>query len=418
MLKPSKLTSAMKYCFLFLLLFPTTLLAQQSDSLLWDKHYSAMASGESLLTAHRVASDALEGVLPAKLTLETTRRQRNLGRLYRALKFLLIEATLDHLTMLTQHEVFGHGTRYRQLGYFENFYHMELLPPYGSGGGIANTGKLPTGKQISEQEWLMAVLGGSEANRVMANRLQRKWLQSDQMHFRETFLWLEAFQDGTIYILGSTNRSNGDVTEYINRLNEYYGEEVVSLKRLKQMAAINIINPFQWMVFYNGFARYWWNGKATGDIWMIPIGNTEYLPIVRTGLSPFGGELQFENFLKVDQSVYYLNYRQGIYSGEANWGIGIGGTNLLQNDWFQLDARLDLWQQSEILIGRTDAFERFEKGIGGSVQFECFLSSFFSDKLRFHTLFLLKSVGYLEGEELDQAWRIALGLNFDIGNNN
>lgn len=75
-----------------------------------------MAAGESLLTANRVASDALWEVLPAKLTDETTRKQRSLGRLYRAAKFLFLEATLDHLTMLTQHEVFGHGARYRQLG--------------------------------------------------------------------------------------------------------------------------------------------------------------------------------------------------------------------------------------------------------------------------------------------------------------
>lgn len=405
----------MKYLYLLCLsCLVSTLAAQKSYSLLYDQHYSAMAAGETLLTAHKVASDAAWKVLPAKLTDESTRRQRNLGRLYRALKFLLLEATIDHLTMLTQHEIFGHGARYRQAGFFENFYHLELLPPYGSGGGIANWGKLPTGKLVTEQEWILFYMGGSEANRVMANRLQYKWLASGQMHFRETFLWLEAFQDATIYIQASTARSNGDVTGYIDRVNEFYGEEVVTLDQLKLMAAVNWLNPFQWMVFTHGFGNYWWNGNTHGNIWMIPIGNTQYLPVVRTGLNPFGGEIQFENFLKVDQRIYTFTFRQGLLSGASNWGLRLGGTRLFSNSWLQLDGYLDIWRQPSISIGRVNAIENYESGIGGSAQAEIFINSFFQEKLRFHGLVLYKSVGYLEGEELDEAWRIAVGLNFDL----
>lgn len=406
----------MKYLYLLTFyLLSLSCLAQKSYSLLWDDYYSPMAAGESLLTANRVASDALWKVLPAKLTAETTRKQRNLGRIYRAAKFLFLEATLDHLTMLTQHEVFGHGARYRQLGFKENFYHMELLPPYGSGGGIANWGKLdPPERIITDQEWIMAYMGGSEANRVMANRLQRKWLASEQMHFRETWLWLESFQDMTIYIQGSTARSNGDVTGYIRMVNEFYGEEVMTLSDLKWLAGINWLNPFQWMVFKHGFANYWWNGEETTNIWMIPIGNTKYLPILRTGMSPFGGELQFGNFIKYNDRVYNFTYRQGILAGASNWGLRVGATQLLKNDWVQVDGYLDIWRQPEVLIGRENALERFEEGLGGSAQIEAFISSFFSDQLRFHTLILYKSAGYLEGEELDEAWRIAVGLNFDI----
>ena len=87
----------MKYlCLLTFCLLSLSCLAQKSYSLLWDDYYSPMAAGESLLTANRVASDALWKVLPAKLTDESTRKQRNLGRIYRAAKFLFLEATLFH----------------------------------------------------------------------------------------------------------------------------------------------------------------------------------------------------------------------------------------------------------------------------------------------------------------------------------
>ena len=61
---------------------------------------------------------------------EDKKSRKAIGIFYRLSKTVLLDNVIDHLAILTQHEVFGHGSRYREFGYKNNSYSLSLFPPY------------------------------------------------------------------------------------------------------------------------------------------------------------------------------------------------------------------------------------------------------------------------------------------------
>ena len=102
-------------------------------------HSMTMKSGvENILFCHYAVTRLEDKVLGTHWTDEASFIKKSTGVLGRFTKYIFADIPTTYFLILVNHEFFGHGARYRELDVGEIEYHLEVPPPYGSGGGYAN----------------------------------------------------------------------------------------------------------------------------------------------------------------------------------------------------------------------------------------------------------------------------------------
>jgi len=184
--------------------------AEVHYSLILDNTYSSKTGANNILALHR-GLYALEGkFLRPKWSDEKTLLKKVAGLSYRLAKTVFLDNVLDHLGFLIQHEVFGHGARYREFGYKNNSYSIHLLFPYGDGKGWAGRGRPEPGSKATAYENIAMIIGGSESNTVLANLLKYVWLKRGSIHYRESIFYLFTANDLWAYIARSKFRAGSN----------------------------------------------------------------------------------------------------------------------------------------------------------------------------------------------------------------
>ncbi len=76
--------------------------------------------GHIIITLHRGIYAIENKFLKTRWFDENNFGKKAAGLTYRLAKTILVDNVLDHLSFLGQHEVFGHGAGYRELGFVDN----------------------------------------------------------------------------------------------------------------------------------------------------------------------------------------------------------------------------------------------------------------------------------------------------------
>ncbi|MFP4081137.1 MAG: hypothetical protein ACLFVG_00110 [Candidatus Aminicenantes bacterium] len=394
--------------------------AQVQYPLLLDKTGSSKAGAHCIIAAHRGIYGLENRFLNIKWTDEDNFTEKAAGISFRLGKTILLDNVLDHLSFLIQHEVFGHGARYREFGYKNNSYRLNLLFPYGNGKGWAIRGRPEVNRKISPHENMASIIGGSESNTVLSNILRFKWLQRGKMNYRETILYLFSANDLGMYILRTKYNLRGeagnDVLSYLTAINTYQGYPhgvgyKLTLDRLAGQAFINMLNPFNYFSVYAYFYTYLWSGEENFNIPMIHIGNMRYIPSFRLGLSPFGSEFYFENFFALSSAVIHVYFRYGDPTFHKFWGLGLHGLNLMQDDNLTIHAQVDLWDQPSLLLG-GETVKPGPSGLGGALMATLFYKlAGAGSRFQLAAQIGYKTAGFLEGENLRAGFIARLGLS-------
>lgn len=389
--------------------------------LIIDKTYSPEVGANNLTTLHRGIYALEKRFFKARWFDENTFGKKTLGVTFRLCKTVLLDNTLDHLSFLVQHEVFGHGSRYREFGHIKNSYELNLLFPYGCSSGWARDGPLSSGRVITSHEDMAMIIGGSEASTILSNTMRYKWLQRGSINYRETFLYLLAANDLSYYILSTKHGLRGpkgnDILSFLRAINVHEGypheeDYRLTLDDLTNYALINFLNPFQYFSLYTYFSGYLWSGKENCTLPMINIWNVKYLPSFRLGLTPFGSEFYLENFIVFTKKIINLYFRYGEPTFHKFYGLGLKAIDLIHNQKLSVNARLDIWHQPSILLGGETA-EAAKAGLGGAL-----FGTVFYRISRAHSSIHLrvqigyKTPGFLEGEKLGKGFIGRIGISF------
>lgn len=333
----------------------------------------------------------------------------------------------NYLTMVTQHEVFGHGFRVRSMhsdGANVKKYTFGVPPPYGSGGGATYFTLKP--EKTTPFELNAITTGGVEATSILAIRLKLQWLQKGFINAVQTSLYQYSQQDLTTYILVTDDQvpffgsgeSDGDIRDYVDLLNDSLPNGNLSVSRLKRLALLNYAEPF---TYYSLYA--WWNYLITGKqmrIPMIPIGSYGYLPGLRLGLTPYGPEYYLENFLVKEQQPVYFYLRGGEYAGLRSYGFGIEHGYLWTVDNTPWGLRADVWFQPNVpyKANSSNNLETFDTDHQKhySMRLGAALSLIGHKKISNNTALFFqlggKTTGFLPGEPLTPAVIARLGFSF------
>ncbi|MCG8332116.1 MAG: hypothetical protein MI974_30810 [Chitinophagales bacterium] len=402
-----------KATLLILLLTPFLAKAQSRYYLLYDRTKSPVMGAELLSTAHYMFSSVEGQYLKPQLFKEKkwTGKALNIG--YRLSKTVIIDKTLTDFWKVFQHEVFGHGARAREYGYFESTYVID----FPQGGGKIYYGPHSGNRMVSDEEFIMRTIGGVESTTIFANALRNKWVQSGQIPYSEAYLYYSNFIGVSRYIRSideDNNTSFHDMFSYYRQMNRHYDydleETPFTVEYLKKRALVNYFNPLNYYALWVLLKEYIWSGNETAVLPMIPIGKYDCLPFFYMGVSPFGTEIYVENALRTDQSVINAYVRIGDDFFGKHWGMGINKTNIINNAWLGVDAGLDFWRQPALVLGGEELDER-DAGIGGAAKLGlAFKISKGDYPLSIYSTIGYKTTGYLQGEYLKDGVFVRAGL--------
>jgi len=300
-----------------------------TNTLIFDPYFSPYVGADDLIFTHQIVEKSKLGHLNDKYLAQSSRW----AQLGRAAELFFFWDPANYVTMVTQHEVFGHGYRVRSLadvGARVLNYEIGIPYPYSNGGGA--TRYFWDLSKTTSFDVLAVYTGGVEATAICANRLKFQWLEKGQVNPRQSSLYLFSEHDITNYILRTTKRSGDDIADYIYLLNRTYAHGKLSAKTLIKSAYINFLDPF---TYYSMFSLYKYVSRGKqGPLPMIPIGSYKYLPGARVGLTPFGPEYYMENFLVKGDNPVYFYLRGGNYAGMKSLGFGIEYPNFFKPDTY------------------------------------------------------------------------------------
>lgn len=390
----------------------------------FDRNQTEVFGAGNLITAHKALYTFQDGYVPDTLFMENRGYKKAVGFFYRMARFCLLDAQLDYLTILTQHEVFGHGARYREMGYKENSFHLNLFFPYGDGSGYARSGQMPTGaRHPTNHERIAMAFAGNEANQVLSDRMEVNMLLAGDIHYRQASLFLASRNNLPAYIWRTRLLSGGggtfasdDIQSYVMDMNSMYAgyglTKQISVKTLSTECLLSLLDPIQAYSAYTIIVSYGVKGhKKLGRLPMIPLGPVDYLPSFNYSLTPFGAQFHMINYLKWDQRLFSarFSYGQGVLN--PSYGIQLSAYHLLQKPWLEIDAQGECWSQQPLTVRRsaagTSAFQ-----LGGAGMLSLYAHPL--KNMRNIGLYVqagYKTKGYMLGEDLDRSLILRYGLS-------
>ena len=260
----------------------------------------------------------------------------------RSIEQLFIWNTINILASITQHEVFGHGYRLRELGITPKKY---TITPWGGATYFHIPGSLSIG------EFLAIDVAGLEAESILARNTKMNWIREGAIDGRLSTLYTQSEQSAFFYTLitslGEIEEGN-DVANYITLLNILYPNNQTSIGKLTRWSLFNLLDPMTFFAYYS-----WFYYISEGTPWTFPMirinENIRYLPNIRIGYAPYGPEAYLENFFSIRDEPLYA-YVKG---GKRSAGIGLAYDRLLSKKQGTVGIRFDGWHQSNFITNTT-----------------------------------------------------------------
>ncbi len=399
--------------------------AQSYSQIIFDENQSQNFGSANLITLHKALYLFEDKHLRDTLFKENNFIKKTGGFGYRMAKLLLLDAQIDCFTALLQHEVFGHGARYREYGYKGNSFNLNLYFPFGDGSGFAQRGVLRPGyKSPTYQENISIAIGGVDAEMLLANNITNQMLLDDTLHYRQGLLYLISQNNGLLY-LWSTRlenpakiKSNNDMVAYINDMNFFYAKpntEKYNLNTLSNQSLISFANPIQIYSALSILYTYGIKGqKQLSKIPMIKLGNVRYLPAFNYSLTPFGSQYHFINYVRFKSMLLNADFMLGDNAFNNFYGISLKGFNLINKKRITLNFHLDIWNQPNLELDNYSKPTGANQ-TGGACKVDIMLRPFSKqNKLGLFVQTGYKTKGYITGEALAESFILRYGISLHL----
>lgn len=336
------------------------------------------------------------------------------GFYYRMFKLLLVDAPIDWVLTVSQHEVFGHGARFREFGFEKNSFNVGIL------GGFARYGTLRDGyKSPTPQEYSAIHFSGVESTMLLANNITYRVLLNDTLHYREALLFLFS-QNGLASYLRTTKTADSiepgdDMANYINRMNYLFSNsnsKSYTIKKLYNQRGVSYANPLQAYSAFSILYTYLFKGeKQMNKIPMIRFGNVRYLPALNYSLTPFGSQYHFVNYVRYKKMLFCGDFNLGDNTFNTFYGFSVRGFNVVNTKRITMNCHVDVWNQPELELEIYSSINPTNK-IGQAFKIDFILRPFKGQNRV--GLFLqtgYKTKGYIMGEVLAESAIFRIGLS-------
>jgi hypothetical protein len=400
------------------MMLATASVATSQTSVVVDQYMTPTSGSSDLIAVQSAIVTPEDRIFPAKLGDEQTRLSLAAGILYRAAKFSGFDLPQDHMLLVVNHEVFGHGARIRELGNGRIGYSFDAPLPYGDGGAVTSfSGEFPD----TPLAMLAVESAGIEAQNTMADLLERRSIARGRLHYREAWLYFENRYLGMTYILSATpfSEEGHDVADFLQTFKSACLEPECTpptSRAIKRGARFTLADPFLYFALYGFAGSYVGQGRTTSAIPMIPLGRRiRYLPSLGFQLAPYGTEHLLRNIFTVGDAadaraqLLSVTARVGHTGASTPWAVELLDSRVRLVRQFHAEVTAAVWKQPPPDSDTTSAPLQF----GGAVAatFEVPLTRLLrSPWLKGTVTAGYKSAGFLPGERLGSGAVIRVGV--------
>lgn len=394
--------------------------AQQMPSeVLLDGDMTVGAGATLSATIGALVGRAEDTSVPDRLFVgdDVGRRTGNVA--YRLVKFALFDAPQEHLLLVFDHELFGHGARVRERFDGPIGYHIHPPPPYGSGSASTS---FVLDREPSPYELLAISAGGMESTGVVAAIVAERAFVDRRMNPRDAIRYLTFELDPLRYIASTDDQGEdpghdvGDFLQTYNDLAAAAAAPPLTSRQLRREALVSLANPMAVYAAY-GIARYLWNGATDVAVPAISIAGVRYLPLFRYRLTPYGTEWALVNELAGRMRPTEIEVRIGRSPQATPWGIGVRQRGVARWHEWRVDAAVDVWRQPPVATSDAGSLA-FDSRVGTEIRGQAnrpVVPVWFSTSRA--TLIIdvgAKSGGYIPGEPLRAGIVARAGIGFPL----
>ena len=388
-------------------------------TIVFDPYMTPAAGAQGLLTVQHLVATAEDRWLPLKFGEERTRPALALGIAYRAGKFLALDMPQDHFLLVVAHEVFGHGTRFRELGDGTLRYGFDAPIPYGSGDAVTKfDGLFP----VSPLADLTVSAAGIEAQHALADAIADRAVARGRIHYREAWLYFESRLAAVSYILSAspTSSEGHDVADFLDAFEEACTAPCSPLTRnhVQRRALLALADPLVYYSMYGLAVSYIGKGTTTGPMPLIPVGGgMRVMPSLGYALAPYGGEWslrtsfhQEKRAKSGERRVTGLTLRVGNTGASSTWGLSARAADVLRVRGLRAGVAIDVWRQPALLADRTSDEQHVGAGAVATVVVPLprWLRSRWSDGVQVAAGY--KAQGFVPGEQLPGGAVVRVGM--------
>ena len=326
---------------LFCLFLALTSILSATQTVMIDPHFSPYSGSANILAAENLLIMGEDKLFPGG-------GRNTTGKVWaRTAEQFIFWHNFGTMASVTQHEVFGHGYRLRELGVRPRKY---TITPWGGATYV----KVPYSFKVGEM--LAFAVAGLEAEAILSRDLKMQWMQRGEIDGRLTGTYTQAHNSIFWYTLitqmgrlkGEKASEGNDVDGYIELQNASYTYDHLSIGELTKWTIFNWLDPMTFYSYY-AFIYYIFEGKP----WkfpMIPIGeNIRYLPNVKIEYAPYAPEAYLENFFTFYGKPLYI-YLKG---GKRSAGLGFSYDHFILSKRGSIGFRFDGWNQGVFLTSAT-----------------------------------------------------------------
>ena len=225
--------------------------------------------------------------------------------------------------VLIQHEVFGHGSRARELGVEVTDYEIGFLQ------GATFLKYDPT---LSLQKHIVIDLGGISGTHVLGERIKQSFFAEDGVINPVRGIgYILSQTDQIAYSFSEYKGSGHDIKNYMDKMNKIYGANFLTKEKIKTAALISAIDPFLFFSLYSFIV------DQDVAIPMFKIGEFNYLPALRSIFTPYGIETKLLNNFTKNNIYGQVNLSYGNNKTSNSYSIE---TNVYNLWWVN---NLSLW---------------------------------------------------------------------------
>lgn len=399
---------------IFLLLITILGKAQSRYNIIYEKQLGQNFAGENINAMFHLFDYADSLFIPKKIIKTENNFAKVINPLFRFSKLFLTNYLITDFAMTMNHERFGHGYRMLEVGGSIDEVVYNMPPPFNNEFSYIS---LNYPSNFTKQQEIMINLSGSETNLIATDIMRKNILLDESFNYNYGLAYLYGSNDMPGYTAFITD-PNADPNRYRNNINDLYGGEPLTRNKMKAYSFIAIFtDPMNFYALKSVFYDYIIKGRHSSRVGMIKLTKRlKYLPRFRFEYTPYGPELVYQNYFKLDSKLMQFSFSHSDAALPNSWRFSANIWNLKSSDHLSFNLSGQIWNQPNIEFYQHDKLIASE-GLGGQ-----FISTVNYDISKDQNLYGFtlqagyKSTGYAIGEQLNKGLIIRGGLTFKLGN--
>lgn len=339
----------------------------------------------------------------------------------------LLTGYATYFVALWNHEISGHGLRAKEFGQKISHFTMDGL--------FSAATHLEHKFQLHQQKRGIINIAGLEANHVLLQKILNNLVDNRQFIDPVTAsAYVFSSQNQLFYTLSTKeNRKGDDIKEYVTQMEKIYGKKSVTLKKVKLLAYLDLLDPMLFASLYS---------FGSGNDVKLPIlkitDNLGIMPSVKLILTPYGVlEKRLVMYIDTDYTGIKASFGFGketktnqplpvqLKASNNNTGIFTNPSGPIKNN---------NTYYGELVINKVIAFDQLNVGVtlAGWKQPELFVNDPYNAKIKQGGMIVLnsqysvnnalkiscdlgyKSKGYVLGQVTSKTSIIRAGLQWKL----